>query len=92
MVAITNYSLIFCNFWCVYRQSLLMPGQSQTHCVAKDDFEFLIFLTLYPRYWDYSHMVLQSICVMLGLEPRPTFILGEHAYQMSYILSSFVHN
>ena len=55
----------------------LLETKSETHYIAKDDFELLILLSPYPKGWDYKYMLPCPIYVMLGIEPRALRILGK---------------
>lgn len=62
------------------------PGWPQAPHVAKDKFEFLIFMSLSPKCWDYRYVSSSIVYVMLGIEPKASCLLKPTFHCPSYIL------
>lgn len=50
---------------------------SSIHCVGKDDLELLMFLSLYPKGFDYTCMLPCFTYVVLGVKPEALCMLDK---------------
>lgn len=57
----------------------MSSGCPRTHYEAKNDIEFLIFLSSTSLVRDYRHVPSHTVCMVLGLEPMALCMPGKNA-------------
>lgn len=89
-------SQIVHSFYLFFRERVLCSSDwLQTHYIAKDNLEFLIFLSLPSESWDYRLMPPNPLYKVLGIKPglhdRPVLYLHIHSPQaQERLLGSFI--
>lgn len=54
-------------------------GWLETHYVAEDDVELLVFLSLLPEYEDSRFVLPHTVGVVLGIQLKDLCLLGKHS-------------